>query len=110
MYRKLFPQRAPSRHAFKKPPSSVPTIPPPPCYPLSKSSPRHHDDNPTRTDVTGRLQNLVWRKPLSELPTDAAVVLVDGAYLLAEGPVWCSREQQLWWVGESKGWLLLLCC
>lgn len=50
--------------------------------------------------MTGTVQNLVWRKPLSELPTDSAVLLVDGAYMLAEGIVWCSRQQELWWVGE----------
>jgi len=50
--------------------------------------------------VTGRLQNLVWAKALSDLPTGSAVPLVDGAYMLAEGVVWCSRKQELWWVGE----------
>lgn len=52
--------------------------------------------------MTGRLQNLVWHKPLSELPTDGAVLLVDGAYMLAEGASWNHAEQELWWVGEEK--------
>lgn len=56
--------------------------------------------------MTGRLQNLVWAKALSALPTGSAVPLVDGAYMLAEGVVWCSRKQELWWVGES---FFLLC-
>ncbi|CAN0443224.1 unnamed protein product [Pylaiella littoralis] len=51
-----------------------------------------------RNNVTGRVQNLVWRKPLSELPTDAPVPLVDGAYMLSEGLVWSPRDQELWWV------------
>lgn len=57
--------------------------------------------------MTGRLQNLVWAKALSDLPTGSAVPLVDGAYMLAEGVAWCSRKQELWWVGESIFGLLL---
>lgn len=45
-------------------------------------------------------QNVVWGKSLEELPTEAPVVVVDGAYLLAEGPVWCAERNELWWVGE----------
>eukprot|EP00904_Undaria_pinnatifida_P006556 jgi/Undpi1/302/HiC_scaffold_1.g00298.m1 len=48
--------------------------------------------------MAGKAQNLVWMKPLSDLPVDTVVLLVDGAYLLAEGVVWCSRKQELWWV------------
>eukprot|EP00903_Cladosiphon_okamuranus_P015179 g14033.t1 len=61
-----------------------------------------------RREVTGRVQNLVWRKPLSELPTDGAVLVVDGAYMLAEGVVWCSREQELWWVDINGKMVLRL--
>lgn len=50
--------------------------------------------------MAGKAQNLVWMKPLSDLPVDTVVLLVDGAYLLAEGVVWCSRKQELWWVGK----------
>lgn len=47
-----------------------------------------------------RGQNVVWRKSLEELPIEAPVPVVDGAYLLAEGPVWCPEREELWWVGE----------
>eukprot|EP00752_Nemacystus_decipiens_P012990 g11494.t1 len=63
---------------------------------------------PKCSEVTGRVQNLVWRKPLSELPTDGAVLLVDGAYMLAEGVAWCAREEELWWVDINGKMVLRL--
>ena len=50
--------------------------------------------------MTGKPQNLVWLKPLSDLPLDTVVLLVDGAYVVAEGVIWCCRKQELWWVGK----------
>lgn len=54
--------------------------------------------NKRRNAIAGRPQNLVWLKPLSDLPLDTVVLLVDGAYILAEGVIWCCRKQELWWV------------
>lgn len=54
----------------------------------------------TNLPAGGKLESLVWHQPLSKLPTDRPIPVVDAANVLGEGPVWCSRKQELWWVGE----------
>eukprot|EP00904_Undaria_pinnatifida_P006633 jgi/Undpi1/309/HiC_scaffold_1.g00305.m1 len=48
--------------------------------------------------MAGKAQNLVWLQPLSELPVDTVVPIVDEAYIIAESFVWCGRKQELWWI------------
>ncbi|CAM9454072.1 unnamed protein product [Discosporangium mesarthrocarpum] len=48
--------------------------------------------------IPGRVENVVWSGTLRDIPSDKVTLVVDAAYLLAEGLVWCHRTGVLWWV------------